>query len=107
MRARVPQAHGFALAAILAEERDLSWANAHVDHALLERALAQVAQVRGAEDKRSALAALIAAVQGREPAPQAPREGAPHRAPPALGRRRSGELDALLGRLARASGSGP
>jgi hypothetical protein len=61
-------AQGFALAAILQDDRDLGWANAHVEDHLLQSATAHIRAVRDAVDKREALARLVREVHGEHDA---------------------------------------
>lgn len=97
-------ARGFALAAILHDERDLGWATARMDHNLLQSASAQVNEVRDAADKRQALAQLVRAVHGERDAARLP----PHAAGWLTERTKAGatselaeELVGVLSRLAR------
>jgi hypothetical protein len=102
------QAQGFALAAILNDDRDLGWATAHVDDSLLQRATARLLEVRAAADKRAALAQLVRAVHGQpDPALLLPvtASRSSERTKPALSHAASSELAGVLSRLARRGSS--
>jgi hypothetical protein len=102
------QAQGFALAAILNDDRDLGWASAHVDDSLLQRATARLLDVRAAADKHAALAQLVRAVHGQpDPARLLPAttSRSSERTKPDASHAVSPELAGVLSRLVRGGSS--